>query len=87
MTNQDVGDLIEIKEKMKELIGDAKYILKSAPEHTWNRAKYYWISAIECVIDNDNDWVSARTPTFEDTINELSIDDEEEYEDEEVCED
>ena len=61
MTKDDVDNLVEIKEKMKELIYDAKHILRSVDKLIYERAKY-WIGQIECALDKEHDWLGGCSP-------------------------
>ena len=58
-------DLREIKEKIEELLFDARELVDEADDGIRLRAHAYWISHVEQAL-NDEDWFSLQA-----TINEL----------------
>lgn len=69
--------LLDIKDKIKELLDEAKYLVKTeASKYAYERAKAYWINTIDNCLDS-----SPLMPcTMEDTANALPDEDEEDEE-------
>ena len=73
----DYGDAIEqllnIKDKMKELVEEAKHIIRNADDDRgiYERARRQWAAHIEGALDKENDWKGGSMHTMQDTIDEL----------------
>lgn len=88
---EDVERLKEIKDQMKELVEEARNILRvSDDKMIWERAKSYWIPELYMALDKDQDYLGGCMVTMEDTIEALDDDenvvgefDDEDYEEDE----
>lgn len=73
--------LSEIKDEIKELMSEAKKIIRQHCEPiTWERAKSYWFAAMSMALDNEHDYLGKEPFTMQDAIDELDdyVDEEEE---------
>ena len=77
---QKIRKMTEIRNKMKELLSDAKDILNGAPHIVQIRAESYWLAHIAMAIDDDHSFCGSSMCTMQDTIKELK--EEMEYEEE-----
>jgi hypothetical protein len=80
--------MIEIKDKIKELVYEAQDILERGTI-TYNRARSsrsYWIPHILMELDKDHDWLGGSMCTMQNTIDEMEIDLENNQEDIELTE-
>lgn len=85
-TASDARRLQEIKDEMKELLDEARRIVRGTSEDA--RAKAYWYGHIACALDSDHSFLGGNSCTMQETCDRLSgqvDEDEEEFEDED-CE-
>ena len=77
---EDVRRFEEIRDEIKELVYEARGML---PRNSieYERAKSYWIPHILMALDSDHDYLGGSMFTMQDTINDLTIEDED-YDDE-----
>lgn len=68
--------LAEIKDEIKELIREADRLLPKGI--TRDRARSYWYPHIVSALDDDHGYMARSMCSMQDTINELTADDEEE---------
>ncbi len=75
--NEITERLEEIKEQMLELLDEAKDLI---PEGiTKERARCYWYAHIKTALLKEHEYLGGSLVTLDDTINELSEDEEDEY--------
>ena len=77
--------LQEIKDEVKALIGEAKDIVRKESRNqgrniVWERAKTYWLAHIVMALDDDHEYLGSGPTTMQDTIEDLSGDEEDEEE-------
>jgi chromosome segregation ATPase len=68
--------LEEIKDEIKELLAEAKQIVRKQNRHEWESASGYWYSHILCALDDDHDYLGGSMSTMQDTIDTLNGEDE-----------
>jgi len=74
VTKDDIERMEEIKEEIKELLHESRYILKNADDRiTYERASSYWLAHIVTALDNDHDYLGGSMCTLQDSIDELNI--------------
>ena len=74
MPKNELLRLEEIKEEIKDLVTEAKYIVKNLANpntRIFTRATSYWYPQILIVLDNDHDYMGGSMCTMEETIQEL----------------
>lgn len=71
---EDINRLQEIKEEIKELLGEAEGILSNTDQY--DRAKGYWMADIRISLDSDHTYLSRAMCTMQDTIDAF-LDEEE----------
>jgi hypothetical protein len=72
LTEDDVERMEEIKEEIKELLDESRFILKNADNRmTYERASSYWLAHIVTSLDNDHDYLGGSMCTLQDSIDEL----------------
>jgi len=72
--------LEEILVEMKELLFEAKELTEGT--NCEDRAKAYWVGHIAMALDDDHSYLGSVSCTLQDTINELTEDDEDNEENE-----
>ena len=86
-TGHDIARLLEIKDEMKELLGEAHDILRSGEDHiALRRAESYWYAHIVMALDKDHGYLGSSMCSMQDTIDELTesmedVDDEDDDDD------
>lgn len=68
--------LVEIKEKMINLIDEARQVVEGTPAEA--RANAYWLAHLRCALDDDHGYLGGSMCTLQDSINELREDEEDE---------
>lgn len=63
--------LTEIKEEMKDLLGEAQDLFRQEGGMTYTRAKSYPLAHIAMALDKDHDYLGGSMFTFNDLIEEL----------------
>lgn len=73
--------LQEIKDEMKDLLEEAKNIVRrNADSFAYNRAKSYWIAQISMALDDDHDYVGNAGCNMQETIDAFDEDNDEDEE-------
>ena len=70
-TRSDIRRLEHIKDRMEELIGEAKDLVRSADRSIYARAKGYWIAHIIMNLSKSHEYMGGSGCTMEETIKEL----------------
>lgn len=78
-THERAAELLEIKEKMLELLDEAQAIVYGTSEE--QRAKSYWWAHIRCALDNEHSYLGGSMITMQETIEKLEAADDDEEED------
>lgn len=78
-TAEMVDRLLEIKDEIKELVGEAQEIVKGTRAEV--RATAYWYPHILLALDKESEYLGASMCTMQDTIDELTEEAESEDED------
>ena len=66
----NIEKLEQIKEQIKELVFEAKEIIKeSNNNYLINKAESHWIAYILTALDNDHEYICNSLITMQDTIN------------------
>lgn len=61
--------LTEIKDQMKELLGEAEQLLRDTNEE--DSARAYWMAHIRCSLDDDHMYLGGSMVTMQTTIDAL----------------
>ncbi len=77
MNYRDHNRLIAIQEEMLDLLNEAKSLIKHEGL-AYDRAKAYWIGAVEMGLTNDHSYLGSAGVSMQDTIEETHPEDEEE---------
>jgi len=78
---EDIERMVEIKDTIKELVEEALQIL-DRKSISYSRAESYWYPHILMELDSDHQWLGGSMCTMQDTIDEMSEDEEFDEEDE-----
>ena len=70
ISRDDFYRLAQILTEIKDSVAEAEDILRKEGR-IYNRAKVYWIAAIEMSLNNDHSYLGSCRITMQDTINEL----------------
>ena len=64
------GRLVELKQEMKELMGEAQDLIRGTGM-VYERARSYWLAHILTNLDDEHEWMSRETYTMQSAIDEL----------------
>lgn len=70
--NEVSEELTEIKNQIKNLLDEARVLIKNTDYNAWERARKYWYAHIITALDDDHNYLGSSSVTMQDTINELS---------------
>ena len=71
MKTEDIERLSEIKDEMKELLGEADQLIRGAGGIAYERARAYWLGHIAIALDDDHEYAGGSMCTMQDTIDDL----------------
>ncbi|KKL97253.1 hypothetical protein LCGC14_1836370 [marine sediment metagenome] len=70
--SNDADRLSEIRDQIKELMGEAKSLLHNSDDKVWNRARSYWYPHIIMALDSEHEFLGGSMVTMQDTIDEMA---------------
>lgn len=71
ITEYDIDRLEEIKEELLTLMDEAKHLVRSGENLTYERARSYWIPHVIMALTKEHEYLGGSMVTMEDTIEEL----------------
>lgn len=69
-TIDDIKKLEEIKDKISELLNEARQLIRNYPR-AYERADAYWLAHMECALDKNSKYLGSSMVTMDDTISEI----------------
>ncbi len=69
--DETVTELEEMHEQIKDLVQNARRLLRHADHLTRRRAESGWVAQIQMALDHDHEWLGRASVTMQETIEEM----------------
>ncbi len=66
-----IADLEEMREQVKEMIDNARRLLRHADDLTRRRAESGWVAQIQMALDHEHHWMARASVTMQETIEDM----------------